>query len=340
MLCPNCSVEASQGSQFCEECGSALAAPSSMSSTPASPADPKLRCPGCGAGPGSVDDGGFCTRCGARRLSPSRDHFEEVLSRKAAGASDIGLKHDENQDYFVLAAAKTGDPIVFLCDGVSQSQNAMQGAKAACDAALASILDDLKENGETAPISVLEKAMLQAQAAICNVPFVKGITDTGGDDPEPIPPAQSTAVGVVVTAKRITISWVGDSRAYWVDHDGARQLTTDHSWFNEVVGSGEMTAEEALNDKRSRAIVRSLGADPDGANSGVEPDTLTLNITEKGVLLIVSDGLYVYADAKKIAEIVNQRVPSADALSLSRALVDYARDGGGRDNITVVALFF
>ena len=147
-------------------------------------------------------------------------------------------------------------------------------------------------------------------------------------------------VGVLVSGRRITIGWLGDSRAYWVGAQGARQLTTDHSWFNDVVGSGTMTADEARRDKRARAIERSLGADFDGNNPGIEPDALTLNVTESGVLLVTSDGFYTYADEPKIAELIKGLPRDIDALSMSRRLVDYARNAGGGDNITVVAIIF
>src|SRR4030095_12040038 len=99
---------------------------------------------------------------------------------------------------------------------------------------------------------ILKRAMSRAQEAICQVPFVKGLTERVEGEEALVPPAQATAVGVLVKGKRITIGWLGDSRAYWVGVDGARQLTTDHSWFNDVVSSGAMTAEQALKDKRAR----------------------------------------------------------------------------------------
>jgi PPM family protein phosphatase len=340
MKCPMCGVAAGEGSAFCEDCGSALtAAPAARPDT----VDPALRCPGCGAGPAAIDGEGFCTQCGNRRLRSPRDHFDDALSDRAAGTSDIGCKYHENQDYFVLAAGKRGEIVAIVCDGVSRSQNSMAGSKVACDAALASIKADLGApagpDGTTPtddPDAVLKHAMTAAQDAICTVPFKAGLTDDG----EPVPPAQATAVGVLVVGRRITLGWLGDSRAYWVGKGAARQLTTDHSWLNDVVSAGEMTEEEARADPRARAIVRSLGADLDGKNPGVVPDALTLNVTEDGVLLVVSDGFYTYADERKIAQLVRDLGSDIDAMSISRSLVEHARTEGGSDNITVVAIVF
>ena len=335
MHCPACNVEAAEGSTFCEECGSTLEAVAAA----AGRADPKLRCTTCGAGPHAIDDDGFCTQCGDRRLLPWRHHFEDALSAKAAGVSDIGTTYHENQDFFVLGLAESGELVAVVCDGVSHSQHPMEGSKVSCDTALASICADLKGDADE-PNAILTQAMRRAQEAICRVPFIKELAEMVEGEEALVPPAQATAVGVLVKGKRITIGWLGDSRAYWVGAEGARQLTTDHSWFNDVVSSGAMTTEQALNDKRARAIVRSLGADLDGSNPGVEPDALTLNLTESGVLLVVSDGFYTYADEQQIARLVQELPKDIDALTLARHLVEYARNAGGRDNITVVAILF
>jgi serine/threonine protein phosphatase PrpC len=180
------------------------------------------------------------------------------------------------------------------------------------------------------------RALTAAQESICTVPFIAGVKD--GD--ESIPPAQATAVGVLVVGRRITLGWLGDSRAYWVGRGAARQLTIDHSWLNDIVASGEMTEEQAKADPRARAIVRSLGADLDGKNPGVVPDAVTLNVTEDGVLLVVSDGFYTYADERQIAQLVRGLGPEIDAMTMARHLVEHARNGGGSDNITVVAILF
>src|SRR5262245_10537684 len=221
MQCPACGVEATENSQFCEECGSTLRHVTAVASNNV---DPKLRCGKCGAGPNAVDVDGFCTQCGSRRLAPWRDHIEDALSAKTAGVSDIGIKYHENQDYFVLGRAESGELAAIVCDGVSRSQNSMQGSKVACEAALASIYADLK-SGIDDPNVVLKQAMNRAQEAICQVPFVRGLTEMMDGEPEPIPPAQATAVGVLVKGRRITIGWLGDSRAYWMGASGAHQLT-------------------------------------------------------------------------------------------------------------------
>ena len=61
-------------------------------------------CAKCGAGVDAIDEDGFCTACGFRRLAPVRDHFERVVSDGFAGITDRGLRHHRNEDFFMMDA--------------------------------------------------------------------------------------------------------------------------------------------------------------------------------------------------------------------------------------------
>lgn len=341
--CPiqSCGCESADDSNFCEECGTPLADASAQPAANAAPPSPEKVCPQCKAGPVYIDADGFCTECGTQRKRPARDHFEVVLSAAArtAGVSDIGRKHHDNEDYFAVGEHE-GKLAIVVCDGTSTSQNPMIGSKAASETARDVLIEALKAGPIADPDGVVEKAVLAAQVAICKTPFVPGAPGPKGD---PLPPAQATMVIALVIGRRVTIGWVGDSRAYWHGPNGVRQLTSDHSFINMLIDQGKTRAEaeaEAKKQKLSCAITQSLGAADDGSNPGVEGSVLTFNLTESGRLLVVSDGFWNYADEAKIAELVGKHPADIDNLTLSRALVDFANKAGGHDNITVVATTF
>ncbi len=339
--CPisSCGCESADDSNFCEECGTPLGDASATPAANAAPVSPEKVCPSCKAGPVFIDAEGFCTQCGTQRKRPPRDHFEVVLSPavKTAGVSDIGKKHHDNEDYFAIGEHE-GKLALVVCDGTSNSQNPMLGSKAASEAARDSLLEALKAGEITDPDAVVEKAVFVAQEAICKTPFTPGHPGKRG---EPLPPAQATMVIALVIGRRITIGWVGDSRAYWCSASGVRQLTSDHSWVNEIVAAGKMSREEAEKHKLAHAITQSLGAADDGSNPGVEGSVLTFNLTESGRLLVVSDGFWNYADKEaQVAQLMTQFSADVTPLTLARALVDFANKAGGHDNITVVASQF
>ena len=57
-------------------------------------------------------------------------------------------------------------------------------------------------------------------------------------------------------------------------------------------------------------------------------------------MLVVSDGLWNYApDAEALAKVLHDR-GSGDTIESVRALVDFANEQGGHDNITVAVATF
>jgi PPM family protein phosphatase len=354
MQCPHCQAlldEDEEGAKFCGECGGLLtsldrATTSGAGVSPSSlpPVDASLRCPGCGAGPAAVDDDGFCSGCGMQRKRPARDHFEVVVGPTCAGVSDIGKKHHQNEDFIALTAglSPTGEKaqVLVLCDGVSQSQNPELGSKAGAEAACATALAQLQglSHAATDGIAIVHTAISAAQDAICAVTYHPGLKDNRDHD---IDPAQSTIVMALIIDKKIHIGWAGDSRAYWCGKGSVVQLSRDDSWADEQVAAGLLSMDEAMKRPEAHAITNSLGALPDGANPGIRPNVLTLNVTEPGRLLLCSDGFWNYAeDPRSIAKLLEAPALSqkADALTVARALVNFARDttSGGKDNISVI----
>jgi serine/threonine protein phosphatase PrpC len=96
-----------------------------------------------------------------------------------------------------------------------------------------------------------------------------------------------------------------------------------------------MTEAEASKSDKAHAITRWLGAD---AIADSEPSIVNFDIPGAGYLLLSSDGLWNYTSgAAQFGEIVKP-MSDADAISVSRGLVEFARSRGGHDNITVAVL--
>jgi serine/threonine protein phosphatase PrpC len=129
---------------------------------------------------------------------------------------------------------------------------------------------------------------------------------------------------------QVVVGWVGDSRAYWLPDDGpAEQLSVDDSWATEQIRAG-VAREIAEADPKAHAITRWLGADsPD-----IDAETATTIATTPGWLLVCSDGLWNYcsaaADLHKLVA-----AQSTEPLACAEALVQWANEQGGHDNITV-----
>ena len=331
MICRSCGVEQRAEARFCEDCGSPLCAAAAGGNGARSglaAADPSA-CSQCGAGPGAIGADGFCSHCGLQRVDVSRNHVEAVVSPQLAGVSDIGLKHFRNEDALGLAGGPGGEALV-VCDGVSCSQNPDLASAQAAAAALKVLRGAIAGPSSNHSHDLVTAALQAAQAAVRSIPVDPS---TDADPPE------STIVVALRRGPRLGLGWVGDSRAYLLVPDDARQCTVDHSWLNEVVDSGQMPLGDALCSPLAHALTHSLGGPP---NSSDEPSQLDFELPSgPGCLVLCSDGLWNYlADAASLAALVRGQPADADALARARALVEFALDRGGRDNVSAAVLMF
>jgi serine/threonine protein phosphatase PrpC len=265
-------------------------------------------CAKCGAGPEAIDEDGFCSACGFRRLAPVRDHFERAISAEFAGITDKGLRHHRNEDFFAMDVVDDARVIV-VCDGVSSTSEADRASETAVDAVFRALVQ-----GES-----LTDAVGRGQLAVAGL---------DGKD------AATTVVAAVVRDRRAEIAWVGDSRAYWIARENSKQLTRDDSWLNEVVESGEMAEAEAAGSPQAHAITRWLGAD--AAEKESAPSIVEFESPGEGFLLVCSDGLWNYVpDAAGMAELIYAH-EGEEAVAVVRSLAEFANGRGGQDNITAV----
>jgi serine/threonine protein phosphatase PrpC len=138
-----------------------------------------------------------------------------------------------------------------------------------------------------------------------------------------------------MTSEAVTLCWLGDSRAYWLgDGPGlaAKRLTTDDSLAGEMVEAGLLSEEDALALPQAHVVTGWVGAD----SGGTAPHVASFEPPGAGVLLLCSDGLWNYQpEAAKLAELALPRALT-DPLGAAQALVTFALDAGGADNVTVI----
>jgi serine/threonine protein phosphatase PrpC len=266
----------------------------------------------------------------------SHDHQEIDLSL-LAGVTDRGLRHRQNEDAMELAVVPAPDGpvlVAVVCDGVSTSIRPAEASLAAAQAA-AEVLRTAAQDGTdlTEASSAAVRSAEDAVASLAETPGGVG---------------SATFVSAVITSSAATLCWLGDSRAYWLGApvtpapesptpespapETAQRLTRDDSLAEEMVAAGLLPEDEALSSPHAHVVTRWVGADPGEAT----PHVVTFEPPGPGVLMLCSDGLWNYQpDAGKLAELA---LPAAltNPLGAAQALVTFAIEAGGRDNITVV----
>ena len=122
---------------------------------------------------------------------------------------------------------------------------------------------------------------------------------------------------------------IGDSRAYLLRGGQLHQLTRDHTWVQEMVDLGHLSAEEAARHPKRHVLIRSLG----GQVPNVEGDFQRVWLAHGDQLLLCTVGLTNMVDDAFIASLLDGAATSKEAC---QALVAAALDKGGKDNVTVV----
>jgi serine/threonine protein phosphatase PrpC len=317
-VCPSCGHAVGLEDNFCEACRAELAPAVVSGDVPGT----VTTCPACQST--HITPDGYCETCG-HKLPTSRDHTELDLGM-LAGVTDRGLRHHRNEDAMALATAELASgpaAVAVVCDGVSSSQRPDEASLAAAQAAVQVLLAGVRTGGDLTETS--RNAIAAAQKAVAGLK-----EEAGGLDPP-----SATFVSAVMTGDAVTLCWLGDSRAYWLgDTPGpaAKRLTDDDSLAGEMVAAGLVSEEDALTLPQAHVVTGWVGAD----SGGTAPHVATFEPPGPGVLLLCSDGLWNYRpEAAKLAELA---LPQAltDPLGAARALVAFAIDAGGMDNVTVV----
>ncbi len=317
MECANCGATVLLTDQFCEECGTAL--------TATAPKNTTQGCQKCGAKIENIDEEGYCSQCGFRNVIHEKERLEILINANLAGVSDRGIRHHRNEDYLALEQIdQNNTQIIVVCDGVSSSEKPELASRTAAESTCQFLTQTELENPEIA----IKLAINFALKSISDLPIK--IKDNNN-------PPSTTIVTALVKNGIATIGWLGDSRAYWLDINNHeyQQLTQDHSWLTEVVNAGEMTENEARKSPNAHAITRWLGADVIG---DAEPTIINFKIPNSGYLLLCTDGLWNYSpDIEDLGNLIKQS-PEKDVMNISQFLVEFARQCGGHDNITVGVL--
>src|SRR5215469_9779214 len=109
----------------------------------------------------------------------------------------------------------------------------------------------------------------------------------------------TTIVACALKHDRATIAHVGDSRCYLVRHRHAMALTRDHTWVNDQVRLGVMSAKEAAKAETRHVLSRTLGLE-----LFANVDVSEHQIMTGDILMLCSDGLHGAVSPQEIARAV------------------------------------
>jgi PPM family protein phosphatase len=219
----------------------------------------------------------------------------------------VGLRRDHNEDTYCV------DPqlgLWLVADGMGGHEHGEVASALARDTVLAKLREGkpLNEAIRLADIEIISHSKFRGETL----------------------PMGTTVACARLWDNKFEVAWVGDSRVYLFDGHHLKQLTHDHSYVQELVSQGAITAEQAKTHPHRNVVTQALGVtDPASLNV----DIVTGELGPGQRLLICSDGLTEEVEDEQIDAILRKDLSLQEAVE---QLLVAALDGGGSDNVTVL----
>jgi protein phosphatase len=222
--------------------------------------------------------------------------------------SDVGHVRDGNED-----SAYAGSRLVAVADGMG-GHAAGEVASSVAITALAPLDDDAAGNDLLdALAAALEDANEQLRALTADNNALDGMG--------------TTVTALLSAGGRLAVAHVGDSRLYLLRDGELTQVTHDHTFVQDLVDTGRITAEQATTHPQRALLTRAL----DGRET-VRADLSVREARRGDRYLLCTDGLSGVVSEETITDALQLAEPQTAA----DRLVELALKGGGPDNITVV----
>jgi serine/threonine protein phosphatase PrpC len=229
---------------------------------------------------------------------------------EAAAATNIGLVREGNEDAYGIRLDRGA---FVVCDGMGGAAAGEIASRVATESFLSTIdgLEEFSQDGARAAVKRADQAVREAAQ--------KDERRQG----------MGTTLVALLLADDARHGWLvhaGDSRAYRLRDGRLEQMTSDHSFVEEQVKSGQLTREEAERSPLRNVITRAVGS-----SAATEPDVLPIEVSPGDLFLLCTDGLTREVGADGLVHVLKTEHKLSAACS---ALVKEALASGGRDNIT------
>ncbi len=231
------------------------------------------------------------------------------------GMTDTGLVRAVNQDAYHL---DSDGRFFIVADGMGGHAGGQEASRLATQAIQSCL--EAHWSAEISSQDLLEKSLLEANQAILH------------DQRQHLERSDmgTTVVVVIFRDEQPLCAHVGDSRLYRLHGAKLDQITEDHTWVARAMRLGEITPEQARTHPLRHVLAQCLGRE-----DLQQVDVNSLSVQPGDRLLLCSDGL-----TEELSDqlITNQLKSIRVGEKAASALINAAKDHGGRDNITVVIL--
>ncbi|GAA1751513.1 MerR family transcriptional regulator [Luedemannella helvata] len=228
-----------------------------------------------------------------------------TLGIRYAARTDAGKSRPRNQD-----TAYAGSRLLAVADGMGADGG--ERASAAAVEALKSLEDAAVAAGDL--LNVLAEAATAAEGAV---------RDAADGD------AGTTLTALVWSGAQLGLVHIGDSRAYVLRDGELFQITTDHTYVQSLVESGQLSADEAASHPQRALLVQALT----GTGAIGAPDLSLHEALAGDRYLLCSDGVSAVVPGEALRGAL---AGGASPDDVADELVRLAYEFGAPDNIACV----
>lgn len=249
----------------------------------------------------------------------------------SAAHTDVGIKKNINQDAVILKVANSNcGKIVFaaICDGMGGLQRGEEASEMLCreyEKWFRSEVPSLLKNGLslTAFRHSLERVTFRADEEMKQYARAQSVQ------------MGTTATLLLIIEDKFYVFHVGDTRIYQITSNNMEQLTMDHTFVQQQVQLGLMSAQQAQMSARKNVLLQCVGASP-----VLKPDAFEGNIFGPTSFLLCSDGFRHKVDQRELFEQLNPRVLQSEEMLQIRLqmMTEWNKERGETDNISAIAL--
>ncbi len=225
------------------------------------------------------------------------------------GKSHIGYRRKNNEDRFLIYEMPE-ITILVVADGV--------GGHTGGEIAAQLVIDTFQEYK-------FSKNNLQQDLGIALFKAEKRIHHKVHENPD------LDGMGTTITTAAIykdKIFWrhVGDSRMYLLHDKKFKQITTDHTFIQDLIDDGTITLEKAKTHPLKNMLDQCVGCEE------IKPDYGEFNIEKNDRLMLCSDGL-----TKHLSDLQIESILKTDSIqNAGQQMIQAALEMGGTDNVTVI----
>ncbi|MDY2941061.1 MAG: PP2C family serine/threonine-protein phosphatase [Varibaculum sp.] len=233
------------------------------------------------------------------------------IAMNYAARSDVGIMRSGNQD-----SGYAGPHLLVLADGMGGPA----GGDIASSIAVAHLAPlDMDSHRAEELLDLLRGAIHDAHHELRE----RSIND------KQLAGLGTTCIAILRSGNKLAMVHIGDSRAYLLRGGTLTQVTTDHSFVQYLVQTGQITPEEAEHHPKRSVLLRVLG----DAAGDVTLDESIREAVPGDRWLLCSDGLSSVVSAETIGKVLHLYRNPDEACE---QLIELALKAGGPDNVTCV----